>query len=74
MNKRQILDSSKLKKKVTGDNSTYDENGEKNSKRRENPVGKKEKLILKSDFSFPTEFSKELYEIHLKILVCLGNG
>ena len=55
--KQQILDSSKLKK-FADENSKFDENGRKFSKRVENTVGKGEIS------PFPTVFSKDLYCRH----------
>ena len=51
--KRQILDSSKLKD-FADDNFEPDENRRKFSKRVEKAVGKKEKLLVMSNFYFPT--------------------
>ena len=34
----------------------------------------KEKLLVNSNFSFPTVFSKDLYCRHVKTRVCLGKG
>ena len=48
--KWQILDPSKLKE-FADDNSKFDENGKKLSKRVENTVGKG-KLLITSNFSF----------------------
>ena len=33
-----------------------------------------EKLLITSNFSFPTVFSKDLYCRHIKTRVCLGKG
>ena len=49
--KQQVLGSPKLKE-FADDNFKYDENGEKFSKRVENAVGEKEKLLVTSNFSF----------------------
>ena len=51
--KQQILDSSKLKD-FANDNFERDENRRKFSKRVEKAVGKKEKLLVMSNFYFPT--------------------
>ena len=49
--KQQILDSSKLKE-VADDNFKFDQTGRKLSKRVENTVKKKGKLLVTSNFSF----------------------
>ena len=72
--RRQILDSSKLKE-IADDNFKFDENGRKLSKRVENAVGKKEKLLVTSNFSFfPTVFSKSLFPRGVKRCHCVGMG
>ena len=56
--KRQILDNYKLKD-FADDNFRFDENGRKFSKRVEN-TGEKEKLLVKSNFSFSCSVFKGL--------------
>ena len=56
--KRQTLDSSKLKE-FADDNSKFNENGGKVSKRVEN-TGEKEKLLVTSNFSFSHSVFKRL--------------
>ena len=64
--RRQILDSSKVKK-FADDNFEYDENGRTLSKRVENAVGKG------AISPFPTVFSKGLFPRGVKVSLC-GNG
>ena len=54
-------------KKFADGNFKFDVNGRKFSKRVENTVGKGE-LLVTSDFSFPTVFSKDLYCRHMACL------
>ena len=63
---RQILDTSKLKL-FAHNNFKFDENGRKFSKQVEN-------TLLRSNFSFPTEFSKALYCRHKKPRACIEKG
>ena len=64
--KRQILDSSKLKG-FADDNFKLNENGRKFSKRVENTVGKKEKLLVTSNFSFShIVFKRLVLQAHRK--------
>ena len=56
--KQQVLVSFKLKD-FAEDNLTFEENSEKFSKRVENALGK-EKLIIKSNFSFSGSIFKRL--------------
>ena len=70
--KRQILDSSKLKK-FAGDNSKFDENGRKFFKRVENTVGKGEIARYEQFLLFPQCF-QDLYCRHVKTRSCLGKG
>ena len=70
--KGQISDCSNLKQ-CADDNSKFDENGGKFSKKVEK-LWKKEKLPVTSNFSFPTVFSKDLYGRHVKTRACLGKG
>ena len=55
--KRQILDSFKLKE-FADNNSKFDENGKKLSKRVENTVGKGEIAIYEQFLLFPQCFQK----------------
>ena len=55
--KRQIMDPSKLKE-FADDNSKFDENGKKLSKRVENTVGKGEIAHYKQFLLFPQCFQK----------------
>ena len=57
--KRQTIDPSKLKE-FADDNFKFDENGRKLSKQVENTVGKKEKLLITSNFSFSHSIFKRL--------------
>ena len=70
---RQILDSSKLKE-FPDDDFIFDENGRVLLKRIENAVGKKEKLLVTSIFSFTTVFSKDVYCRHVKNKGLFGKG
>ena len=67
-----ILDFSKLKE-IADDNFKFDKNGTKFSKWVENNVGR-EKLLITSNFPFPTVFSKDLCCSHVKTRACLGKG
>ena len=58
--RRQILDSSKLKK-FADDNFKYDENGRKLSKRVENTVGKGEIARYEQFLLFPQCFQKACF-------------
>ena len=71
--KRQILDSSKLKK-IADDNFRFDENGRKLSKWVENTVEKGEITRYEQFLVFPTVFSRDLYCRHVKTRACLGKG
>ena len=57
---RQILDPSKLKV-VAGNNSKFDENGEKFARKVKNNVGKGEISRHKQISSFPTVLLKDLF-------------
>ena len=71
--RRQILDSSKLKK-FAGDNFKYDENGKKLSKQLENTVGKGE-IARKGQFLlFPQCFQKACFTQASKNCHCVGMG
>ena len=63
---------SKLKE-FADDNSKFDENGKKLSKRVENTVGKGEIARYEQFLLFPV-FSKDLYCRHVKTRACLGKG
>ena len=67
---KEFLDLSKLKE-FTDNTFKFNENSRKFSKGRKN-CGKKEKLLITSNFSFPAVFSKELYCRHIKNRACLG--
>ena len=54
-------------KEFADDNSIFDENGNKLSKRVENTVGKGEIAHYEQFFLLPTVFSKDLYCRHVKI-------
>ena len=56
--RRQILDSSKL---FAGDNSKFDKNGRKISKRVENAVGKGEIALYEQFLLFPQCFQKACF-------------
>ena len=60
----EFLDLSKLKE-VADNTFKFNENSRKFSKGRKHS-GKKEKLLIMSNFSFPAMFSKELYSRHKK--------
>ena len=71
--KRQILDSSKLKK-FADNNFKFCENGMKFSKRVEITVGKGGIACYEQFLLFPQCFSKDLYSRHIKVRACLGKG
>ena len=71
--RRQILDSSKLKE-FADDNFKFDENGSKLSKRVENTVGKVEKLLVTSNFSFSHSVFKRLVSQGCQKVSLCGNG
>ena len=68
----QILDWSKSKQSAA-DNFEFDVNSRKFSKLVENTMGK-EKLLVMSNFSFPTVFSKGLFPRDVKRGHCVGMG
>ena len=68
----KILGRSKLKQ-FADDNFKFHENSRKFSKRVENIVGKGE-IALRSNFSFPTVFSKGLFPRGVKRCHCVGMG
>ena len=71
--RRQISDSSKLKE-FADDNFKFEENGRKLSKRVENTVWEKEKVLVTSYFSFSHSFFKRLVsQGRQKVSLC-GNG
>ena len=72
LSKRQVLDSSKLKK-FADDNFKFYENGRDFSKMVENTVGKGE-IARHQQFLFPTVFSKDLNCKHVKTKACFGKG
>ena len=63
--KQQTLDSSKPKE-FADDNFKFDENGRRFSKLVENTVGKGEIALCEKFLLFP-EFSKDLFNRHIKI-------
>ena len=67
--RRQILDSSKLKE-FADDNFKFDENGRKLSKH----CGKKEKLLVTSNFSFCHSVFKRLVSQGRQKVSLRGNG
>ena len=69
----QFLDSSKLKESAD-DNSEFDENGGKFSKRVENTMGKGKIARYEQFRLFSTVFPKELYCRQIKTRACLGKG
>ena len=58
--KRQILDNSKFKA-FADDNSKFDENGRKFSKKDRKHCGKRRNCSLRAISPLPTVFSKDLY-------------
>ena len=70
LSKRQILDSSKVKK-LADNNFKFNTNGRKVSKQAENTVGK-DKLTLEQFFLSSQGFQKGLYCRHVKTRTCLG--
>ena len=69
---RQHFYSSKPKE-FEDNNFEYNEMVQSSLKQVENTV-EMEKLLVMSNFSFPTVFSKDLYCRHIKIRACLGKG
>ena len=63
----------RLFKEFADGNFKFDENGRKLSKQVET-LGEKEQLLVMSNFSFSSVFSKDFYCRHVKTRACLGNG
>ena len=72
MTRQQLLDSSKLKE-FADDNSKFDENGRKLSKRVENTVGKGEIARDEQFLLFQQCFQKACFPGASKVSLC-GNG
>ena len=71
--KRQILDSSKLKE-FADDNFKCDENGREYIRMVENTVGKGEKLLVTSNFSFSYSVFKRFAQQTRKNQGLFGKG
>ena len=70
---KDILNSSKLKE-FADENFRFDENGRKFFKHVKNTMGKRDIARLRAISSFPTVFSKDQCERHIKTIACLGKG